>query len=207
MSRSRSGSSMAPGDAAGASRALKRAVDVAASSVGLLLASPLLLIACAAIWVEDRHSPFYVAPRIGRRGRPFRMVKLRSMVVRADRTGVDSLGPALHCSSRPLARYSPHGCHGAGRAIAATGPRVGGGNVGRDRGRSGAGGGGPPGGAARRRRASGRDRRGPGSGPGGGGGSVVARVRALTGAGLPQVAKKIRVAAVRMSSRDRKSGG
>jgi lipopolysaccharide/colanic/teichoic acid biosynthesis glycosyltransferase len=70
--------------------ALKRAMDVAASSVGLVLASPFLLIVCVLIWLEDRHSPFYVASRIGRAGRPFRMVKLRSMVVRADRTGVDS---------------------------------------------------------------------------------------------------------------------
>src|SRR5256885_16689019 len=113
MSRSRSGSSMAPGDAAGASRALKRAVDVAASSVGLLLASPLLLIACAAIWVEDRHSPFYVAARIGRRGRPFRMVKLRSMVVRADRTGVASTAqddPRITRVGRVLRRFKLDEC-------------------------------------------------------------------------------------------------
>src|SRR3979409_1917469 len=108
MPPSRSESSMAHGDVPAASRALKRAVDVAASSVGLLLASPLLLIACASIWVEDRHSPFYVAPRIGQRGRTFRMVKLRSMTVRADRTGVDSTAqddPRITRVGRVLRRF------------------------------------------------------------------------------------------------------
>ena len=104
---------MAHGDVSGVSRALKRAVDVGASGVGLLLASPLLLIACTSIWLEDRHSPFYVAVRIGRRGRPFRMVKLRSMVVRADRTGVDSTAqgdPRITRVGRVLRRFKLDEC-------------------------------------------------------------------------------------------------
>src|SRR5256884_1886366 len=108
MPPSRSESAMAHGDVSGGSRALKRAVDVGASVVGLLLASPFLLVACASIWLEDRHSPFYVAARIGRRGRPFRMVKLRSMVVRADRTGVDSTAqgdPRITRVGRVLRRF------------------------------------------------------------------------------------------------------
>ena len=69
---------------------MKRTMDLVGSTLGLLLLSPLLLALGALIWLEDRHSPFYPAPRVGRRGRPFRMVKLRSMVVDADRSGVDS---------------------------------------------------------------------------------------------------------------------
>ena len=42
------------------------------------------------IWWQDKHSPFYIAPRTGRNERPFRMVKLRSMVINADKSGVDS---------------------------------------------------------------------------------------------------------------------
>ena len=42
------------------------------------------------IWKQDKHSPFYIAPRVGRGGRPFRMVKLRSMIINADKSGVDS---------------------------------------------------------------------------------------------------------------------
>jgi len=69
---------------------VKRALDVSLSLIGLTLASPLLVPVILAIWAQDGHSPFYVAPRTGRRARPFRMVKLRSMRVGADRSGVDS---------------------------------------------------------------------------------------------------------------------
>lgn len=69
---------------------MKRIVDVAGSAIGLVLASPVLLPVMFLVWCQDGKSPFYVAPRVGRDGKPFRMVKLRSMVVNADRTGVDS---------------------------------------------------------------------------------------------------------------------
>lgn len=71
---------------------MKRAFDIVVAILGLLAASPILLPVMALVWLQDRHSPFYVAQRVGRGGRPFHMVKLRSMVVDADRTGVDSTG-------------------------------------------------------------------------------------------------------------------
>jgi lipopolysaccharide/colanic/teichoic acid biosynthesis glycosyltransferase len=71
---------------------MKRAFDIVAASIGLVAASPVLLPVMALVWLQDRHSPFYVAERVGKGGRLFRMVKLRSMVVGADRTGVDSTG-------------------------------------------------------------------------------------------------------------------
>jgi lipopolysaccharide/colanic/teichoic acid biosynthesis glycosyltransferase len=42
------------------------------------------------VWRQDGHSPFYIAERVGQDGEGFRMVKLRSMVIGADRSGVDS---------------------------------------------------------------------------------------------------------------------
>jgi len=71
---------------------LKRFIDILASSGGLLVASPLLLVVMFLVWVQDRKSPFYIAPRVGRNEMIFKMVKLRSMVVGADKTGVDSTG-------------------------------------------------------------------------------------------------------------------
>ena len=68
----------------------KRVVDVALSAAGLAAAAPVVLPVMFIVWRQDRHSPFYVAPRVGRDGVDFRMVKLRSMVVNADKTGVDS---------------------------------------------------------------------------------------------------------------------
>lgn len=42
------------------------------------------------IYRQDKHSPFYVAPRVGRGEKLFQMLKLRSMIVNADKSGVDS---------------------------------------------------------------------------------------------------------------------
>lgn len=69
---------------------MKRPFDIVAAVVGLVLASPILVPAMLLVWLQDRHSPFYIAERVGRGGRPFRMAKLRSMVVGADSNGVDS---------------------------------------------------------------------------------------------------------------------
>ncbi len=69
---------------------MKRLFDLTASLLGLIVLSPLLLVACVLVWLQDRHSPFYIPNRVGRGERPYRMIKLRSMVVRADATKVDS---------------------------------------------------------------------------------------------------------------------
>ncbi|MFH1974982.1 MAG: sugar transferase [Pseudomonadota bacterium] len=69
---------------------MKRLMDILASFFGLLLLSPVLLIVMFLIWRQDRHSPFYIAPRVGKNEKQFNMVKLRSMVMNADKTGVDS---------------------------------------------------------------------------------------------------------------------
>ncbi len=69
---------------------LKRLFDIVLSAVGLALLSPLILLCMLLIWLQDWHSPFYVAPRAARGGGTFRMFKFRSMVIRADSSGVDS---------------------------------------------------------------------------------------------------------------------
>ena len=69
---------------------MKRVMDIVISLGGLVLISPILLLGILLIWMQDHCSPFYIAPRVGRNGRMFNMVKLRSMIVGADETGVDS---------------------------------------------------------------------------------------------------------------------
>lgn len=71
---------------------IKRGFDLVASAMGLAVTLPFWLPSAVLIYWGDRHSPFYIADRVGRGGRPFRMVKFRSMVIGADRTGVDSTG-------------------------------------------------------------------------------------------------------------------
>jgi len=65
-------------------------MDVVVSIVGLALASIVLVPAMVAIWLQDRRSPLYLSARAGARGKPFLMVKLRSMRVLSDTTGVMS---------------------------------------------------------------------------------------------------------------------
>lgn len=69
---------------------LKRAFDILAALAGLLVFSPLLVAVMVAIWLQDRQSPFYIAPRAARGGGAFSMVKFRSMVVNADKIGGSS---------------------------------------------------------------------------------------------------------------------
>ena len=56
----------------------------------LLLFSPVLVIISLIVFLYDRHSPFYLGERVGRNGIPFKMVKLRSMRIRADTDQLDS---------------------------------------------------------------------------------------------------------------------
>ncbi len=60
------------------------------AALGLLVLSPVLFVVLFLIWKQDWYSPFYVAERSGKEGVPFRMIKLRTMIVNADKTGVDS---------------------------------------------------------------------------------------------------------------------
>ena len=66
---------------------VKRMVDVGASIVGLILSSPLLLLAMAAIKLESRGPMFYSQLRVGRFNRPFYIYKLRTMVQDAEKNG------------------------------------------------------------------------------------------------------------------------
>src|SRR5208337_658997 len=69
---------------------IKRAFDIVAAFFGLLVFSPLLAAVMLGIWLQDRQSPFYIAPRAARGGGEFRMVKFRSMVTNADKIGGSS---------------------------------------------------------------------------------------------------------------------
>ncbi len=69
---------------------MKRLLDVTCALGGLIVLSPLLLVVMFLVWRQDKGNPFYIAPRVGKGERVFRMFKLRSMVKNADKSGVDS---------------------------------------------------------------------------------------------------------------------
>jgi lipopolysaccharide/colanic/teichoic acid biosynthesis glycosyltransferase len=57
----------------------KRALDIAASALGLVVLSPLLILVCAWVWIDAGLPIFFFQKRVGRRGRPFQLVKFRTM--------------------------------------------------------------------------------------------------------------------------------
>ncbi|MBB5685752.1 sugar transferase [Sphingobium boeckii] len=80
----------APTDAAGETGRGKspfdygRSADLALAGVILIAALPVLVLICLAIWAQDGGSPIFAHRRIGRNGRTFPCLKLRTMVMNAD---------------------------------------------------------------------------------------------------------------------------
>jgi lipopolysaccharide/colanic/teichoic acid biosynthesis glycosyltransferase len=69
-------------------RGLPRAADLILAALGLMLASPVLLVAAIAIKLDSRGPVLYRQRRAGLGGDPFELVKLRTMRPGADPVGV-----------------------------------------------------------------------------------------------------------------------
>ena len=65
----------------------RRIFDVVVAAAGLLAASPILLLAMLAVKLESRGGAFYRQRRVGRHGREFDVLKLRTMVAGAEHIG------------------------------------------------------------------------------------------------------------------------
>jgi exopolysaccharide biosynthesis polyprenyl glycosylphosphotransferase len=70
--------------------AIKRCFDLFGATVGLVLLSPLLALLALLVRLDSRGPAIYRQTRIGRGGRPFTMLKFRTMV-----DGADALKPML----------------------------------------------------------------------------------------------------------------
>ena len=68
-------------------RYVKRAMDWIIGMLTLALLWPVLLLAALAIWVEDPGPVLFRQERIGKDGKVYTMLKLRSMKVNAEHTG------------------------------------------------------------------------------------------------------------------------
>jgi len=66
---------------------VNRALDVAAAALGLAVASPLLAAAAVAIKLEDGGPVLFRQTRVGKDDMDFELLKLRTMVVGAERKG------------------------------------------------------------------------------------------------------------------------
>lgn len=66
---------------------LKRGLDIVGSALGLIFLSPLLLLLAIIIYFSDRGSVFFCQERVGLDGKPFQMIKFRTMRVDAEKLG------------------------------------------------------------------------------------------------------------------------
>ena len=66
---------------------LKRLIDLAAAIVVAPVFLVVIALAAIAIKLDDRGPVFFIQSRMGFRGEPFEVVKLRTMTVGADRQG------------------------------------------------------------------------------------------------------------------------
>ncbi|MBA3691760.1 MAG: sugar transferase [Actinobacteria bacterium] len=72
-------------------RTVKRSLDIVLSLVGLILVLPFLALALLVIAIESPGFPLYVQRRVGRYGAPFDLIKLRTMVPRAEERLIECL--------------------------------------------------------------------------------------------------------------------
>jgi lipopolysaccharide/colanic/teichoic acid biosynthesis glycosyltransferase len=66
---------------------VNRAADVALAGLGLVVAGPILAVAALAVKLEDGGPVLFRQTRVGKDGKDFELLKLRSMVVDAERQG------------------------------------------------------------------------------------------------------------------------
>ena len=71
----------------GGGNTLNRTLDVAIAGTGLALASPFLAAAALAVKLGDRGPVLFRQARVGKDGRDFELLKLRTMVVGAEQKG------------------------------------------------------------------------------------------------------------------------
>ena len=68
-------------------RFLKRTLDIVGSLIGLALSAPIILVFGAIVYLESPGPIFYRQRRLGRKGKLFDMIKIRSMRIDAEKAG------------------------------------------------------------------------------------------------------------------------
>lgn len=66
---------------------IKSSIEFIFSLLLLIIAVPICILACIAIYVELRVNPIYIQNRVGLNGRVFKIYKLRSMYIDAEKDG------------------------------------------------------------------------------------------------------------------------
>jgi exopolysaccharide biosynthesis polyprenyl glycosylphosphotransferase len=79
---------------------VKRAVDIVAASLGIVLVSPLMLLVALAVRIDSRGPVLFRQERVGRGGRRFRIVKFRTMVPGAEERRDELLAQSIYPDRR-----------------------------------------------------------------------------------------------------------
>ncbi|MCP3032930.1 exopolysaccharide biosynthesis polyprenyl glycosylphosphotransferase [Halobacillus sp. A1] len=66
---------------------LKNIIDLFIAIIGLIITSPILILTAIAIKIESKGSVFYAQERVGIHGNTFKVLKLRSMAMGAEKNG------------------------------------------------------------------------------------------------------------------------
>ena len=86
--------------------AAKRALDIVASALGLLVLGPVMAICALAVKASSQGPVLFRHRRVGRRGRTFELLKFRTMADRAAGAQITSAGdPRITRVGRVLRRY------------------------------------------------------------------------------------------------------
>jgi lipopolysaccharide/colanic/teichoic acid biosynthesis glycosyltransferase len=89
---------------------VNRALDIAIAGTGLIVSSPLVALGALAVKLEDRGPVLYKQVRVGKDGSDFELLKLRTMIVGAEKQGagyaVDKGDSRITKAGRVLRRLS-----------------------------------------------------------------------------------------------------
>ena len=55
-----------------------------------ILVLPIILISILAVYLNDFSNPIYSASRVGKNFKEFKMLKIRTMIINAEKTGINS---------------------------------------------------------------------------------------------------------------------
>ena len=69
---------------------LKRILEIAVALMALVILAPVMLVVLFLIWRQDFKNPLYVSKRVGRNQKIFGMLKFRTMIYDAEKSGVFS---------------------------------------------------------------------------------------------------------------------
>ncbi len=69
---------------------MKRLFDLTLSILGTIFLLPIFVLFSFLVWFQDKKNPFYFASRVGKHNKIFTMIKIRSMVIDAEKKGGES---------------------------------------------------------------------------------------------------------------------